>query len=502
MATSYDRVPYTNNPYPESHPSRTQAVAWLFGLESPPVDGCRVLELGCGAGGNLIPMAYALPGARFVGVDSSARQIDDARAVVAALGLVNVEFRAASVADLTPDLGSFDYVVAHGLYSWVPPAAQGHVLRVCRENLAPAGVAYVSFNTYPGWHQKRWLRDAMLYHASQFAGDAQKVQQARAFAEAVAGSPAVVGGPFGEALRADVAELRGRPDTYVLHEYLEEHNEPLYFSEFVKRAAGGGLQYLADAQVNGTVIEEQQPEARQVLAPLAGDLLRTEQYADFFRNRSFRRALLCHAGLTLDRAFPAGRVPALSVAAALRPPPGGWPTEAGSGVRFTTARNHQVTIADPQAKAAMDVIGRAYPAAVSFEQVEAELGATGDARNRLAGVVLQSWVLNIADLYRRPHAFEPRVTDRPRASALARYQASRDEASPGEGVTNLRHEWVRLDPGPRHLLAAANGTRTLEDIASQALAAGRPPAGTTLAGAVDWARRGLEELARLALLES
>jgi SAM-dependent methyltransferase len=163
-ATSYDEVPYASDPYPQSHPDQLATVATLFGMAPAPVDRCRVLELGCARGGNLIPLALALPRSRFVGIDSSAHQVVAAREVIAALGLGNIEVSQRSILDVDAGFGSFDYIICHGTYSWVPSEVQDKILAVCARNLAPGGVAYVSYNTYPGWHLRGLVRDLLCYH--------------------------------------------------------------------------------------------------------------------------------------------------------------------------------------------------------------------------------------------------------------------------------------------------------------------------------------------------
>ena len=90
-------------------------------MNPPPIDNCRVLEIGCASGGNLIPMAVTLPNSYFVGIDFAERQIADGQQVVAALGLTNVRLLAEDVLQITADFGQFDYIIAHGIYSWVPP---------------------------------------------------------------------------------------------------------------------------------------------------------------------------------------------------------------------------------------------------------------------------------------------------------------------------------------------------------------------------------------------
>ncbi len=148
--TDYDEVEYPGFAFPQTRPDRLSSVARLLGLRSERVDGSRVLELGCGDGTNLLAMAIIRPGSDFVGIDTSSRAIATAHALSSASGISNTEFHQVAVEDLQPELGRFDYIVAHGLYSWVAPSARDALLARCRELLAPNGVAYVSYNAYPG----------------------------------------------------------------------------------------------------------------------------------------------------------------------------------------------------------------------------------------------------------------------------------------------------------------------------------------------------------------
>ena len=163
LRADYDRTPYNSVSFPQSAPGQLAAVAHLFGLETPEVAGARVLEIGCAAGGNLIPFAAAHPNARVVGIDLSPAQIDQGAPDVEALGLGNLELLAGDIArmDLAA-LGQFDFVIAHGVYSWVPAEVQDALLSAFRRVLAPEGVAYMSYNVYPGWKSKEIARDAML----------------------------------------------------------------------------------------------------------------------------------------------------------------------------------------------------------------------------------------------------------------------------------------------------------------------------------------------------
>jgi len=144
---AYDRVPYNSQPASQTHPDHLAALATLFGLSPAPVEKCRVLELGCGNGANLIPMALTFPGSRFAGVDLAGVPIAAAQALAVELGLENIVFQQLDIMDLDPGFGEFDYIVAHGVYSWVPPAVRDKLMAICRANLAPNGVSLLSATT-------------------------------------------------------------------------------------------------------------------------------------------------------------------------------------------------------------------------------------------------------------------------------------------------------------------------------------------------------------------
>ena len=202
--TSYDEVPYISVPFPQTHPDRLATTARIFGLTQPRRDRCRVLELGCASAGNLIPMAFNLPGSEFVGIDLSRHQVDDANAVIRRLGLTNIRVEHASIMDVDASWGDFDYILCHGVFSWVERDVQDRIFEIARDRMSPTGIAYISYNTYPGWHMRESVRHMMRYHAGQFEAASEQVEQARALLAFLASAT----GKEGPVRRA--AEPRGR----------------------------------------------------------------------------------------------------------------------------------------------------------------------------------------------------------------------------------------------------------------------------------------------------
>lgn len=485
IQASYDQHPYQSHAFSETHPEQLRTTAILFGLESPPAERCRVLELGCAGGGNLFPMAWALPESRFIGVDLSGRQIEDARQAAIALNLANIDFKAMSLTEIDRDFGEFDYIICHGVFSWVPRHVQDKILQICRENLAPNGVAFVSYNTYPGWHIRGPARDLMAYHAQLFAEAPEKVRQAKAALKLASESPLLRNNPAAAAYKIELDYVNKKSEYYVLHEHLEEYNAPLYFHQFMERAQQVQLQHLSDARHRGLLTEESLPQFADLFRHAKGDLVRIEQYADFLRNQSFRRSLLCHAAVKLDRASAVERISRLSAVSALPRDPSGGTIPSSDKVRFGDARRGYVESTSPLVKAALLHLNEVFPQAVPFEEllsraaglINMSPATLQDHRPHFSQVLLRFWLLNMIGLHISPPRPQTRISSTPTVSPVARYLAQQV----GQ-VTNLRHDSINLDAVYRKVVQYLDGTRTreqiIEAILNDGLAHAQAPPGT------------------------
>ena len=290
----YDRVPYDSKPFPQTHPGRLAASARLFGLDAPPVRTARVLELGAASGGNIIPLAAEFPDGKYLGVDLSGVQVAQGKARIALHGLRNIELRHQSITEVGEGDGLFDYIICHGVYSWVPEHVRHAILRVCKERLSPNGVAYVSYNVLPGWRQKQALRDAMLlYTGGPGSPDgARRAREIMAFLE----TSTQAGTHYGAMVRSEVARLAGLGDDYLTHEYLEDENAPCTFTEFANAAAAQGLAYMAEAELSTMLPETVDASAAARMREIAANqLLATEQVIDLVTGRTFRQTMMVHA---------------------------------------------------------------------------------------------------------------------------------------------------------------------------------------------------------------
>jgi methyltransferase-like protein/2-polyprenyl-3-methyl-5-hydroxy-6-metoxy-1,4-benzoquinol methylase len=460
IESSYDDVPYGASAHPSTHPDRLATIATLFGATPPPVAEARVLELGCARGGNLIPMAVAAPGARFVGIDLSGRQIDDAQSVVGKLALDNIELRHASILEVDASYGEFDYIICHGVYAWVPRDVQDKILSIYAEHLSPNGVGHVSYNTYPGWHFRGMVRDMLVYHSSGFSDPPTRIAAARAMLGFLAHS-AGQESPYGRIINAELDLLAKLPDYYLFHEHLEPDNQPLYFHEFAERVAGADLKYLGDADPPTMGHFNFPEEVQQILRKLSSNVVQAEQYMDFLRNRTFRQSLLVKRGVQHSRSLTPASLRGLRVASSAQLD--GTPT--GAEHRFRGRTNETLTTKDPVLITALRTLHDSWPGSIGFEDlarvVSGSLDAGVDEVGRSLGLsLLRLYVSSrLIELHTTPPAFVSSVSERPVASPLARLQAINST-----DITNLRHEPVRLSDAERVLVAQLDGTRSREDV--------------------------------------
>lgn len=451
---SYDLFPYDSQPFAQTHPERLASIATLLGLEPPRLRGCRVLELGCAAGGNLIPLAEQLPDCELVGLDLSARQIADGRQLCTALDLKHVHLVCGSIAEIDARWGEFDYILCHGVYSWVPPAIQSAILRVCRERLQPQGIAYVSYNTLPGWRMRGAIRDLMRHHALRFDGPHEQVAQARAILDFLVDASTAADPAYGTLLRQEAEILRGAADSYIFHEHLEEVNEPLWFHEFVQRAALHRLKYLAESDFGSMLASGLPPAVAATVHRVAPDVIGQEQLLDFVRNRSFRQTLLVHEERAVTREILLSRLEGLCFAAAL---------EADGTDSFRLPNGTTLTTPAPLTQAALRALGSAWPCALAWPDLLAQ--ATGSAHadagaiDTLRADLMQCLATQVLQASTSPTACVRDAGHTPHASALARHQAASSAR-----VTTLLHACVDLDETARALLILLDGTRTREGL--------------------------------------
>jgi SAM-dependent methyltransferase len=451
-------------PVVHAQPDYLETVARLRGMQPTAAACARVLEVGCGVGENLLPLADRYPKARFVGVNESAHQLEVAGQVAREAALENVEFRRQDLLELDSALGMFDYIIANGVYSWVNAPARDKLLAVCRDHLSPQGIAYISYKTYPGSAVHEMFRNMMLYDARGASDTTEKVARARMFLEFL-GASVSENEPYGALVRGELALLNQQSDGYLLHDHLEAFSHPVYYPDFVQHAKAFSLQPAGDGVLGirrwdnlGEVLEPQ-------LDAITTDDVERELYRDIVHGRTIRQTFLCHDAVSLQDTVTPEMLNGLYLEGALRPAAAQVDICSSAVERFSNRRGTRISTKLPLVKTALLHLSQTWPDYVAYDDcvaaVCARLEVAGfpmpipaEEIERLKRNLTQCCTGGVLELHSDRPSFVSRASDKPAASSLVRWQARR-----GEMVANRRHEPVRLDGFERGLIDSLDGTR-------------------------------------------
>ena len=479
---AYDQVPYRSVAFSQTHPGALAAIARLFGVHTGDVCRCRVLEIGCAEGGNLIPMAAQLPDCQFLGVDLSARQIAAGRQLIQHAGLTNIRLEQCHLADLAAASGGhqeqFDYIIAHGVLSWVPHDVQQRLLEVMARRLAPSGVAYLSYNTLPGCLVSSAFRSILHDPARPDAGSSSWLTDVRSRVELLRDFPWPEQSLLAGTARNEAEQMLARPLKYFRHDLLAEENHAFYFSDIVSRASAAGLEYLADAEVPTMIPELIGPEVARDIRQISRNLIETEQLLDLYRNRPFRCSLLVRSGVQIRRELSPASLAGLYLSGNLTPAAGSPDLTEPGRVCFETPGGATATVTQPVTKHALAILGEIWPGNITFEDL------TQQARQRLRAAqtrnieltpqaqprfeadahavgqaLWQCFLQRIVALRADPYTCVTTLPEYPLVSRLTRTAAA--QSMP---ITSQRHETVNTDPPAQLVLTMMDGTLSRDDI--------------------------------------
>ena len=298
--TIYSELGYKSMPFPYTTPATLEAYAALVGVSAPNPKTARVLELGATYGGNIISQALFNPDATFVGIELSQEQVEKGNEVIANAGLTNVSLIQSDIASIGSEIGTFDYIIAHGVYSWVDDGVKDALLRLIDEHLAEDGIAYISYNTYPGWHTMDEVRQLMMFSnrdKTQF-NHKEKVLHGKTIGSIV-GSQILKYDNLKERNSKFLGALRSvmqKDEYYVGHDHLEPNNDPVYFYQFNDHLGAHNLAYLCDADLTLSMVRSFDADIADTLDKLAlNDHVAQEQYLDFMLDTTFRKSIICKA---------------------------------------------------------------------------------------------------------------------------------------------------------------------------------------------------------------
>lgn len=452
LARRYDTIAYAAQAHAQTHPAHLAMIATLLGRTPPPVATCKVLEIGCADGANLLPMAATLPHAQFTGCDLSGQAIAAATRASADLGLTNVTLLQQDLRTLLEASDTFDYIIAHGVYSWVPEPVREALLTLAAERLSPHGLMYVSFNTFPGCHVRQATWEILHAHVDALPTAAERLDAARNLAALLA-EPGMAQNETDGLLRAEFGKLATKSDSALYHDDLAVPNQPFHFREFTASLARHGLAFVAETKLSMMTPAGLSPRIAQWVAGM--DLLAREQYLDYARLRRFRQSIVGRADAPVNTDNIATRVAGMHAAASIA-----LVRAAAEGTAFAG----EPAAGSPEVRAVRALLQwlvAQSPRAITMADATAWIARTSPGAPRSAATILvDACYAGMVDLHVHPPELAAQASTRPEASALVRWQIVRQP-----GVTNLRHETLRIDdPLARGLLAALDGTRTHDEL--------------------------------------
>ncbi|VTX76592.1 tRNA (guanine-N(7)-)-methyltransferase [Neisseria subflava] len=295
IKNSYDDLMYESGAFSQTAINNLEARARLMGLQPAPAANAKVLELGCSMGGNIITQALYYPDAEFTGIDLSGRQVAQGNAIIEKMGLKNVRLEEKDILTIDESFGKFDYIIVHGIWSWVPDAVKDKIFSICRNNLTEHGIAYISYNVYPGWKRQEQLREIMQFSGRDVleepleARTRKGLDALKALAEILENDKGLGGGKL-----PAMQKILNHNFYYIAHEYMEAFNDPIYVNGFIEWANRHRLAYIGDTDLHVSFVSWMAEHTRErILALAGGDYIAKEFYSDILSDRQFRRSLLC-----------------------------------------------------------------------------------------------------------------------------------------------------------------------------------------------------------------
>lgn len=467
--SSYDSIPYRGTVVANTSPSHLAMCSHWHHGPRPSLQHFRLVELGCGDGANLLPLAFYDPESTFIGIDNSRPELDRAREGARCLGLENIHFVLKDVRSLgSTDLAPCDYIIAHGLYSWVPEDAREAILNSCQKNLTPSGLAYVSYNAKPGWATRCLVRETLLRARSvREAAIEDKAQRAIEVANDLLEDLPSRDYAFAVLLAEELERVRGGKPGYVFHEYLAEVNEGFWLREFVECALRNGLEYVADAQFcrwEGHV----PTELKHALAKRNLDPIEQEEAADLLGDRYFRASILRRPDAPQELITRRELLEEVHVATSLSAKSDPFDLTEGVVERFLDVDGPEVTLDASITKAAVVLLAAQWPKGMRLKKLykqASELLITHgrevliDARSQLADELMKLFEAGQIVLRLREPAYQTEISEYPQVHALARFEAEHRET-----LTTPYHLPLPFESQALALVRLLDGSRSRKEL--------------------------------------
>jgi ubiquinone/menaquinone biosynthesis C-methylase UbiE/methyltransferase-like protein len=477
MISDYDKVPYKGAIIPNSYPGHLALCSlWHNGRDSP-LQGFHLTELGCGDGANLLPMAFYHPDSTFMGIDIAESGLSRAREGAAQIGLHNIQFMQKDICKIEQaEIVQCDYIIAHGLYSWVSDDIREAILQFCRNSLSATGLAFISYNAQPGWASRGLVRDILLRSASvQQAAIEDKASKAIEVASELLQAMPSRDYAYAVLIAEELERVRDGKPFYVYHEYLEEFNQGFWLRDFIERARQNNLNYVCDAQFSQW--EGQVPkELRHSLSQAGLDPIEQEETADLLCNRYFHASILCPGDGMGD--VP-GDAPGesvshpkileqVSIASSLGADSDPFDLTEGVVELFIGSHGQEITLDVSIIKAAVVLLAAQWPIGMQlnniFQQASRLLSEHGhnvleNAQSQLTEELITLFEAGVIDLRLQQANYSRGLPEYPKLPALARYEIEHRDA-----FTTPYHLPISLNDQFLEVVSDMDGSKSITEI--------------------------------------
>jgi SAM-dependent methyltransferase len=285
-------IEYIADCFPDLSPTHLNLALLHRGIAAPDTSGAfNYLELGFGQGITLTLLAAMRPQAQFFGNDFNPAHVLAARALADRAQLDNLHLFEDSFEELlTRDLPEMDYIVLHGIYSWISAENRAHIVSLIRKRLKTGGVVYVSYNAQPGWAPKAPMQRAMAEFVSRHGGESltERYRAAREFLAALdeSGAGYFVHNPVAQ---EQLAGLWSFNDAYLVHEFASQNWVALHHADVVSDMNGAKLGFAGSTTLANNFPLYSIPPKAATLYQSAQDPVMRELIRDFSVNTQFRR---------------------------------------------------------------------------------------------------------------------------------------------------------------------------------------------------------------------
>ena len=451
---AYDAVPYPTSVNALQTPDRIRAAGLLHGWRAPDPASASILEIGCGDGYNLMGIAAAAPGVRCLGFDLSVNAIARGRDLLERSGLTNVELEQGDIAAYPLEGERFDYIICHGVYTWVPEAVRQPLLNLVGARLAPGGVAYIGFDALPAAAPKAAINRFLIDRLAGITELGARVAEAVRLLGVLARNQHTQ-----SRLKVQLDQLMNDLPSfdpgYFVHDWLAEHYHPVTLADFRLAAGAAGLCCAGDAALFDLFTDDLDAEGEALVATAGSDAGVRSLVMEMLRGaHQFRRELLVRAdapppavtnGLTeLSLAYTGERIESRD--------------ESGAPIFAYTGGLGHIVPRTPLIQQVLDTLLAVSPGELTVAELADRLGEGGpaieDAVRRLA-------TRGTIDAHGMPAAFTLTPGEHPRVGGLVRAML----ATGNEAITLRHSKFVTDQEQTRAFLALCDGSRTRSDIA-------------------------------------